>query len=124
VRGLYVVGILLALLHPLSLGLAAFLTACLGVLLIAGRQFARGAAVLREPIPGTWVFAIGAIFLLNLWIGLVVIRNAEATGEAWWRFALFGNARGAIRAAVGASVIMLVFALVRIMSRSAPAQKS
>jgi phosphatidylglycerol lysyltransferase len=120
VRALHLAGILLALLRSLDLGVAAFLTVALAILLAANREFPRSPPLLREPMGAGWTFAVGAILLIDAWIGLLIYRQGTLSGETWWRFALFGQAPRLLRAAVGAGVVILLFLMARLLSRRRP----
>lgn len=120
VRVLFGAGILLTLLRSFDLRLAAFLAITLGILILAGRGFSRSGSLAREPMGYRWVFAAGAVFLVEVWIGALLYRHVEFAGEVWWRFTLFGHGSRGLRAAVGASIVMLLFALARLISAGAP----
>ncbi|HMA43078.1 MAG TPA: lysylphosphatidylglycerol synthase domain-containing protein, partial [Gemmatimonadales bacterium] len=120
VRILFGVGILLALLRSFDLRLASFLAITLLILVLAGREFPRPGSLAREPMGPRWVFAAGAIFLVEAWIGVLLYRHVQFSGDVWWRFALSGQGPRALRAAVGASIVMLLFSVERLFSGSAP----
>jgi phosphatidylglycerol lysyltransferase len=100
--------------------LAAFLAVVLGILMLAGREFPQPEPLARQQMGPRWVFAAGAIFLVEAWIGALLYRHVQFGGEVWWRFALFGHGSRALRAAVGASIVMLLFAVERLISGSVP----
>jgi phosphatidylglycerol lysyltransferase len=120
VRFLFGAGILLTLLRSFDLHLAGFLAIVLAVTILAGREFPRPAGLAREPMGPRWVFAAGAVFLVEAWIGALLYRHVEFAGEVWWRFALFGQGSRALRAAAGASVVILLFAIERLISGTIP----
>jgi phosphatidylglycerol lysyltransferase len=119
-RVVFGVGILVTLVRSLDLRVAAFLLGALGILLLSGTAFTQPRSVLREPIGSGWIFAVGAVFLLDLWIGVLSLRHIAFAGETWWRFALFGTAPRALRAAVAVAVAILLFAVARLLARLAP----
>lgn len=120
VRILFGVGILLTLLRSFDLRLASFLAITFVLLLLAGREFPRVGSLASEPMGSRWVFAAGAVFLVEAWIGALLYRHVQFSGDVWWRFALSGQGPRALRAAVGASIVMLLFAIERLFSGSAP----
>jgi phosphatidylglycerol lysyltransferase len=122
VRILFGLGILLTLLRSYDLRLAAFLAITLVILVVMGREFPRPESLAHEAMGPRWVFAASAVFLVEAWIGVLLYRHIEFSGEVWWRFALFGQGSRALRAAVGASIVMLLFALERLISGTAPTQ--
>jgi phosphatidylglycerol lysyltransferase len=123
VRIMFGLGIAVTLLRSFDLRLAGILGLFFGILLLAGRGYRRPAATLRKPIGAGWAFLFGAIFLLNLWVGAINLRHAEYTGQTWWRFALFGNAPAPLRAAVGVAIVMLLFAMARVLAWRSPAPR-
>jgi phosphatidylglycerol lysyltransferase len=121
VRMLFGVGIVLTLLHSFDLRLATFLAVTLAILVLAGREFPRPEPLARQPMGPRWVFAAGAVFLVEAWTGALLYRNVQFGNDVWWHFALFGQGSRALRAAVGASIVMLLFAIERLISGSVPA---
>jgi phosphatidylglycerol lysyltransferase len=124
VRVLFGVGILLTLLRSFDLRLAAFLTITLLILILAGREFPRAGPLTHEPMGSRWVFAAGAVFLVEAWIGVLLYRHVQFAGDVWWRFALAGQGPRALRAAVGASIVMLLFAVERLISGTVPRSRT
>ncbi len=120
VRFLFGAGILLTLLRSFDLRLAGSLAIVLAVTILAGREFLRPEGPVREPMGPRWVFAAGAVFLVEAWIGALLYRNVAFAGDVWWRFALFGQGPRALRAAAGASVVILLFAIERLISGTIP----
>jgi phosphatidylglycerol lysyltransferase len=127
VRMFFVAGILLTLirsLNALGIGLAVLLALGLGVLLLAERDFPPERTLLRAPMESWWVFTIGAVFLLNVWTVWMVVRRSDFAGTTWWRVVLSPDAPGALRVAVGASVVLLLFALVRLLIQDEPRRRN
>jgi hypothetical protein len=90
------------------------------VLVLADRAFPRSASMLREPVSPAWIFAIGAALVVTVWVGIFAYQGTDTANEVWWRFTLYGHAPRALRAAVGMSVAVLLFALARLLVRAAP----
>lgn len=114
------IGIVLALLRSLDLRLALLLALALVMLLAVGRQFPRPASLLREPLPAGWRVAIAAALATAVWVGIFAYRPEDYSGQLWWRFALSSDAPRFLRATVGMSVAVLLFALARLLMRGAP----
>jgi len=70
-----------------------------------------------------WVFIVGAVLLVDFWIALLTYRHVPFGHQTWWRFALDGHGPRAVRAAVGASVVLLLWALAHLISGVAPVIK-
>jgi phosphatidylglycerol lysyltransferase len=68
-----------------------------------------------------WIFTVGAVLLVDFWIALLTYRQVPFGGETWWRFALDGDGPRSLRAAVGASVVLLLWAVAHLISGVAPA---
>lgn len=111
VRLLFGFGIAMALLRSLDVGTAALLLLALVLLLAAGRAFPREVSLLSEPMEGGWAFAVGALLLVNLFVGLKVQQRLGIAGETWWHFALLSHGPRTVRGALGAGVVLLLFAL-------------
>jgi phosphatidylglycerol lysyltransferase len=71
--------------------------------------------LLDEPLSSGWRFAIAAALALTLWLGLFVHRHEAYSTQLWWRFALAGDAPRFLRAAVGMSIVVALFALARLV---------
>jgi phosphatidylglycerol lysyltransferase len=118
-QALFSLGIVLALLRSLDLRLALLLGLALVVLHAAAAEFPRPVSLLDEPFTAGWRLAIAAVLALTLWLGLFVYRHERYSGELWWRFALAGDAPRFLRALVGMNVVVLLFALARLLGRRA-----
>lgn len=123
VRLLFGVGILLTLSRSFDLRLAAFLTIVLTILYLAGRQFPEDKSLVHEPMTSRWIFAVGATVCLDIWVALLTYTNVRFAGETWWQFALSGPGPRALRTALGATVVTLLFALARLLSGIASEHK-
>jgi phosphatidylglycerol lysyltransferase len=113
-------GIVLALGRALDTSVAVFLAAALAVLLLSKRSFAHAPSPGPAALRATWVFGVGAALLTSVWLGLMGSRRTAASGETFWRFTLFGGAPAYLRAAAGAAVSLLLFALVRLFLLGRP----
>ena len=119
-RALFWIGIVLTLLRSVDLRLALLLALALVMLQAVGSLFPRPESLLREPLPAGWRIAIGAALAVTLGLGAFVYRQEQYSRQLWWRFALFGDAPRFLRAAAGMSVVVLMFALARLLGRRAP----
>jgi phosphatidylglycerol lysyltransferase len=120
VRVLFVAGILLSLARSLDLQLALLFAVVLVLLGAAARHFPRVAPLSREPLPWMWVFAIASVWIATLWLGMAIHPGVELTEPVWWRFTLYGDAPRFLRAAVGMSVVALLFLFARLLALRAP----
>lgn len=119
-RILFGAGIVLSLLRSLDLRIAAVLAIALLVLTLAGRRFPRSGSLLREPLSPAWIVAIGAALVVTIYAATFAYHGTSYSTQLWWEFTLFGDAPRALRAAVGTSVLVLLFALAHWLARFAP----
>ena len=120
VVGLFACSVLLPLLRSFDVLLASVFAAACVLFIVAGRTFPRGDSLMREPMGPRWIFTVGAVLLVDFWIALLTYRHVPYGGETWWHFALDGDGPRAVRAAVGASVVLLLWATARLISGVAP----
>jgi phosphatidylglycerol lysyltransferase len=119
---LFGLGIVLALLRSLDLPLAMLLGVALVILHAAADEFPETVSLLDEPLSAGWRLAIATVLGLTLWLGLFVYRHQAYSTQLWWQFALAGDAPRFLRVLVGMSIVVLLFALGRILGhRGAPA---
>jgi phosphatidylglycerol lysyltransferase len=120
---LFGVGIVLALLRSLDLPLAVLLGVALVILHAAADEFPETRSLLDEPFSAGWRLAIAMVLGLTLWLGLFVYRHESYSTQLWWQFALAGDAPRFLRVLVGMGIVVLLFALARILGhRGVPAQ--
>jgi phosphatidylglycerol lysyltransferase len=60
------------------------------------------------------------VLALTLWLGLFAYRHDTYSGQLWWRFALNGDAPRFLRASVGMGIVILLFALGRLLGHRGP----
>ncbi len=119
---LFSVGIVLALLRSANLLVALLLGIALVILHAAAEEFPRTVSLLDEPLTAGWQLAIATVLALTLWLGLFAYRHDSYSEQLWWRFALNGDAPRFLRASVGMGVVVMLFALGRLLGhRGTPA---
>ena len=114
-------GSLLSLLKGVDYEEALLLLAVLAALLPCRRYFYRRTSLLGETFTASWVATILLVLLCSLWLGLFAYKHQAYSGELWWRFALRGDAPRFLRAEVGASVLLLLFAAAKLLRPNPPA---
>lgn len=112
-------GIFTSLLKGLDYEEAIALAIMLAAILPARAQFHRKASLFAEPFTTGWTTAVGLVLLGTFWLGYVSYRNVQWTSELWWRFAWSGDAPRFLRASVGVTAVVLIFALRHLLRPSA-----
>ena len=113
------IGILSGAMRGLGMAEAVLLGITLAFLLPCRRFFRRRSALLAGPRTPGWAPAIVVVLTAAVAIGFFAYREVEYTGELWWRFAVDADAPRFLRGAAGASVVLLLAGLVRLL-RSRP----
>jgi phosphatidylglycerol lysyltransferase len=113
--GAMVGGIAASLLKGADYEEAIVIGAILLVLWRARPAFDRRAALFETRFSAGWAAAVIAGVGASLWLGLFAFKHVEYANELWWRFELHGDAPRMLRATVGATVTLLLFALARLI---------
>jgi phosphatidylglycerol lysyltransferase len=110
-----VVGIVGSLLKGLDYEEAVALTAVLGAVVRAHRQFWRRSSITGEPLTTGWTVAVVAALVGTTWLGFFSYRHIAYSNDLWWQFATRGDAPRFLRATVGVAVAAVGFAVARLM---------
>ena len=94
---------------------AILLAVMLAALLPCRRHFYRRASLFNEPFSSGWIMTILLVLTCSVWLGMFVYKHVDYSNELWWRFALRGDAPRFLRAAVGATALLLLFALAKLL---------
>jgi phosphatidylglycerol lysyltransferase len=113
-------GIVLSLLKGLDFEEACVLACLLAALAASRKEFYRKASLLSEPFTPGWIAAVALAVGASVWLGLFSYKHVEYSGSLWWRFELVHSAPRFLRASVGASSVLLVFALARLLRPARP----
>ncbi|AMV71209.1 bifunctional lysylphosphatidylglycerol flippase/synthetase MprF [Desulfuromonas carbonis] len=109
------VGSLLSLLKGGDYEEALLLGLMLAALLPCRRHFYRKASLFSEPFSVGWGVTVLLILASSVWLGIFAYKHVAYRQELWWHFALLGDAPRFLRAAVGASTLLLVLAVTRLL---------
>jgi phosphatidylglycerol lysyltransferase len=109
-------GVVLSLLKGFDYEEAIILSVILAALVPSRRFFYREASLLSGPLSLQWLVAIFLVLACSVWLGLFSIRHFSYSHELWWRFTLNSDASRFLRGTVGASVLLLVFAISKLFS--------
>ncbi|MGE4560144.1 MAG: bifunctional lysylphosphatidylglycerol flippase/synthetase MprF, partial [Desulfobulbus sp.] len=108
-------GSILSLLKGADFEEATLLGLMLLALLPCRRSFYRRSSLLNEPLSRKWILLILLVMGCTLWLGFFAYKHVEYSHNLWWRFAVDSNAPRFLRAMVGASVLLLLFAFARLL---------
>ncbi len=114
-------GTLFSLLKGADYEEALLLALTLAALLPCRQHFYRRASLLSEPFSAGWIMAILMILVGSVWLGLFAFKHVGYSSQLWWQFTLRGDAPRFLRAAVGATVLLVLFAVAKLL-RPAPAR--
>jgi phosphatidylglycerol lysyltransferase len=118
---LLAVGIVTSLLKGLDYEEASILTLVLALLLPSRRYFYRKSSLLGRPLTAGWIVAIlfvlqGVVFL-TFWSH----KHVEYSNDLWWQFTFGGHASRALRAALGAILLLTFYGAARLIRPAPPA---
>ena len=117
--GLVGVGIAASLLKGFDYEEASLLLIVLVALWRARPAFSRHSAFLDARFSPGWIAAVIGAIVASVWLGLFAFQHVQYSNELWWQFELLSDASRFLRASVGASIVIVLFALTRILA-SAP----
>jgi len=110
---LLAVAIVFTLLKGFDYEEAIFLTVMLALLIPNRRFFHRETSIIEERFTPTWIAAIGLIVLGSIALGYLSYHGIP--GEMFWQFELDRTAPRFLRATIGVVIVLIVFALARLL---------
>jgi len=118
---LLVAGIVFSLLKGFDYEEAILLSVMLAALAPCRSYFYRKASVFSQRFTPGWIIAVLLVVAGSIWLGVFSHRHLEFSEDVWWRFTLLGSEAGRFpRATVGATVFLLIFAILRLLQPRAP----
>ena len=97
-------------------GVLAFLIA----LLIATRErFNRRASLFSERFTATWLFSVGMVMAVAVWMMFFAFRDVPYNTDLWWQFAFDERAPRALRATLAAGVFAAALAVWQLLRPAA-----
>ena len=112
------VGIAASLLKGADYEEATLLAVALGVLWTARPAFDRRAALFETRFSPGWIVAITGAIAASIWLGFFAFKHVEYSSELWWQFELGGEASRFLRASVGISIGLVLFAIARLLGHA------
>ena len=116
---LMVVGMVASLLKGFDYEEAALLVVMLLALRRAQPAFYRRAAFFDAALSASWLAALAGALAASLYLGLFAFKHVDYSNELWWQFELRGEASRFLRATVGASVVVLMVGVARLLRQAA-----
>ncbi len=98
---------------------ALLLALLLAALLPSRRFFYRQTSLLNQRFTPAWMAAIAMVVVSALWLGLFSYKHVEYSDSLWWQFAFSGSAPRFLRALAGAAVVLMAYAVARLMRPAA-----
>ena len=110
-----VVGMTASLLKGFDYEEAALLLVVLAVMRRARTAFDRRAAFFDTRFSAAWIASLAGALAASLWLGLFAFKHVDYSHELWWQFETQSDVSRFLRASVGASLVVLLFALARMI---------
>jgi len=120
---LLLVGSLLSLIKGVDYEEASLLVLMAAALLPCRKYFYRKSSLFAESFTFDWAITVTVIFCCSIFLGLFSYKNIAYRQELWWHFALHADAPRFMRAAVGAGVLLLLFAIAKLLRPAPPRPK-
>ncbi len=117
---LLMIGIVSTLLKGLDYEEAAWLSILLLVFSVNHNQFYRRSSILAEPVKLTWLGTVLIILFGSIGLGLFIYRHQSYSHELWWQFTIHGDASRFMRASVGVTVFVCIFAFSKLFKAYQP----
>jgi phosphatidylglycerol lysyltransferase len=110
-----VVGMAASLLKGFDYEEAALLLVVLAVLYRARPAFDRRAAFFDTRFSAAWIASLAGALAASLWLGLFSFKHVDYSSQLWWQFETQSDVSRFLRASVGAALVVLLFALARMV---------
>ncbi|MEN6446946.1 MAG: bifunctional lysylphosphatidylglycerol flippase/synthetase MprF [Syntrophaceae bacterium] len=113
-------GIVLSLLKGLDYEEASVLLVMFLILIPSRHSFYRKGSLFGGRFTAGWLVVISIVLISTAWLTFFSYKHVEYSPDLWWRFAFAENAPRSLRAAVGALVAALAYALAKILHPLSP----
>lgn len=108
-------GICLSLLKGADYEEALLLGLMLAVLLPSRRHFYRRSSLFQDSLSMGWIVTVMLVLACSIWLGFFAYKHVDYSSELWWQFALEGDAPRSLRATVGATILLLLLTMARLL---------
>ena len=113
-------GMVFSLLKGLDYEEAIILGIMLAVLLACRGQFYRKASLIAQRFTAAWIALIAIVLLCSVWLGMFAYKHVDYSHSLWWQFTFWGDAPRFLRATSGAIVLVLLYAVARLLLPARP----
>jgi phosphatidylglycerol lysyltransferase len=113
-------GMAFSLLKGLDYEEAIILGVMLAALLACHGQFYRKASLTAQRFTPGWTTLIVIVLVCSVWLGVFAYKHVDYSNSLWWRFTVRGNAPRFLRATSGAIVLVLLYAVARLLVPARP----
>ncbi|NII55759.1 bifunctional lysylphosphatidylglycerol flippase/synthetase MprF [Luteibacter sp. SG786] len=118
---LLILGAIFSLLKGIDYEEATLLSLLALALAPAHRHFYRRASLFRATFSPGWVLAIASVLACATWLVFFSFKHVEYSNNLWWEFSFHhGGAPRALRALVGATAVVMLFALANLIRPARP----
>jgi phosphatidylglycerol lysyltransferase len=100
---------------------ALLLVLMLAALLPCRRHFYRQSSLFQDSLSVGWIATVLLVVACSIWLGIFAYKHVDYSSELWWQFALEGDAPRSLRATVGATVLLLLLTMAKLLG---PAPKN
>ena len=91
-------------------------------LLPARREFFRRSSLTADLLSPAWILGVAGVVLATAWLGMFTFRSVEYSSALWWQFAVDADAPRFLRGSVGAALVLLGFAVARLLRPAEPVE--
>lgn len=114
-------GMAFSLLKGLDYEEAIILGVMLAVLIACRGQFYRKASLISQRFTAAWIALIAIVLLCSVWLGMFAYKRIDYSHSLWWQFTFEkGDASRFLRATSGAIVLVLLYAVARLLAPARP----
>ncbi len=108
-------GICLSLLKGADYEEALLLGLMLAALLPCRRHFYRRSSLFQDSLSIGWIATVLLVLACSIWLGIFSYKHVDYSSELWWQFTWEGDAPRFLRATVGATILLLLLTMARLM---------
>jgi phosphatidylglycerol lysyltransferase len=112
---LLVFGIIFSLLKGFDYEEAIILIIILLTFLPSYKEFYRKASIITDRLTPVWVVLIAIVISCSIWLGFFSYKHVDYSNKLWWQFVLNGDAPRFLRATSGVVIVILVYAIARLL---------